>query len=163
MEKKLREKLHGGKFRGVTPERSRIMRSVKSKENLSTERRLRSALVRGGIRGWRVRPTHLPGKPDFFFPLSRVAVFVDGCFWHGCPKCGHIPSNNRAYWAAKIKGNRLRDARNNTALDSMNVHVLRFWEHAIRDSPEQCIIRIRRAIDQGSASPRTHARETIMR
>jgi len=147
MEKKLREKLHGGKFRGVSPERSRIMSSVKSKENLSTEWRLRSALVRGGIHGWRVRPSHLPGKPDFFFPFSRVAVFVDGCFWHGCPKCGHLPSNNRAYWAAKIKGNRQRDARNNAALVSMNIHVLRFWEHAIRDSPEQCVIRITREVD----------------
>jgi DNA mismatch endonuclease (patch repair protein) len=147
MEKRLKTKLKNGGFGHVSPERSRIMSSVKSKGNLSTERRLRFALVREGISGWEVQCEGLPGKPDFYFPRSKTAIFVDGCFWHGCPECGHIPLHNRAFWAAKIKRNMKRDIQTNSTLNSLGVGVLRFWEHDVANSLKQCVVQIECVID----------------
>ncbi|MBV9124489.1 MAG: very short patch repair endonuclease [Planctomycetes bacterium] len=107
------------------------MRSIKDKGNKSTERRLRAILVRAGIRGWKMHPTGLPGKPDFLFPQPRIVVFVDGCYWHGCPQCGHIPNVNRPYWSAKIEGNRRRDQTNTRTLEEAGNRVLRVWEHEL--------------------------------
>ena len=87
------------------------MRAVRSKGNRSTERRLRSALSRRGIGGWRLNVKDLPGTPDFVFDAERVAVFVDGCFWHGCPKHCNTPVNNHAFWQKKLAGNQARDRR----------------------------------------------------
>lgn len=73
----------------VSPEiRSRVMAKVRSHRNRSTEWRLRSALVRVGIRGWTLNMADLIGKPDFVFPIQRLVMFVDGCFWHGWPDAG---------------------------------------------------------------------------
>src|SRR5882724_9281179 len=91
MERHLKNKLPGGCFSNVSSTRSRIMSSIRGKSNKSTEAVLRSKIVRAGIRGWTMHPPHVPGKPDFYFHRENVAVFVDGCFWHGCGKCGHIP------------------------------------------------------------------------
>ena len=106
MERTLRKHLPGGVFDGVSPARSRAMAAVRGRGNKTTERGLRLGLVRGGVRGWKLRPKGLRGNPDFLFPEARVAIFVDGCFWHGCPDCGHVPRTNRAFWAAKIERNR---------------------------------------------------------
>ena len=94
MERKLKEKLVNGQFEGQTPVNSKRMKAVKGKGNKSTEVRFRSMLVRARVRGWKVHPRGIVGKPDFFFPEHRLAVFVDGCFWHGCPRCGHVPKAN---------------------------------------------------------------------
>src|SRR5262249_41513821 len=109
MERALREKLVGGNFGDVSAAHSGRMRAIKEKGNKSTEKRLRAILVRAGVRGWKMHPPGLPGKPDFLFPEARVVVFVDGCYWHGCAECGHIPNVNRPYWSAKIEGNQRRD------------------------------------------------------
>lgn len=66
---------------------------------------------------------------DIVFPRQRVAVFVDGCFWHGCPEHCRVPTSNREYWTAKIARNRLRDASVSTMLEASGWHVLRIWEH----------------------------------
>src|SRR5713101_1142471 len=95
VERSLRAHLPGGKFEGTAPRHSKTMRAVRGKNNRTTERRLRLGLVGCGVDGWRVRPGGLKGSPDFFFPAAKVAVFVDGCFWHGCPECGHVPRQNR--------------------------------------------------------------------
>jgi DNA mismatch endonuclease (patch repair protein) len=84
--------------------------------------------------------------PDFFFARRRVAVFVDGCFWHGCPRCGHIPKTNSAYWGAKIARNRTRDARISRALRAQGYSVLRIWECDLRSRPERCVRRIQRML-----------------
>lgn len=68
-------------------------------------------------------------KADIVFPCRRVVVFVDGCFWHGCPEHCRIPTRNREYWVAKISRNRLRDNRVTTALRSSGWQVIRIWEH----------------------------------
>jgi len=113
--------------------RSRIMASVKSKGNRSTERRLRSALMRHGISGWRMNVKELPGSPDFVFDAAMVAVFVDGCFWHGCPRCYRRPSTSRAYWDAKVQRNMARDTKKRAMLRRQGWSALRIWEHQLVD------------------------------
>jgi DNA mismatch endonuclease (patch repair protein) len=120
----------------TTKQRSRNMRAIRGASNATTELRLRAHLVRNGIAGWRVREKVVPGRPDFYFPRKRIAVFVDGCFWHGCPKCGHTPKANRGYWIEKLAHNKLRDAQVGRLLRSKGIRVLRLWECQLRDRPE---------------------------
>ena len=112
--------------------RSWVMSRVKSRRNRSTEWRLRAGFVRAGLTGWRLDPGGLPGNPDFVFPEGRVAIFVDGCFWHGCPKCGREPSSNVEYWNAKIRRNRRRDRRVSAQLRRRGWRVVRVWEHQLK-------------------------------
>jgi DNA mismatch endonuclease (patch repair protein) len=143
MERVLRELLEDGRFKDVPEGNARRMKAIRATGNKSTELRLRALLVRAGVRGWKLRPEGLPGKPDFLFPEARVIVFVDGCFWHGCPRCGNVPSVNRPYWAAKISGNMARDKERTRALRRQGYRVLRLWEHELRERPERCVERIR--------------------
>jgi DNA mismatch endonuclease (patch repair protein) len=126
----------------TTPARSRNMRAIKAGKNRSTEQRLRAHLVRAGVRGWRVRSSGLPGRPDFFFPSANLVIFVDGCFWHGCPLCGHIPRTNREYWLAKIGRNKLRDRSISKALRTLGYSVLRIRECDLKCRPDICLKRI---------------------
>jgi len=136
----------------VSPKtRSQIMASVRSKGNRSTELRLRALLVRYGIKGWKIQATELPGKPDFAFYNLRVAVFVDGCFWHGCPKCLRLPANNRKYWAQKIEKNKNRDLKYTHALQKRGWKVIRIWEHELKNEPARAIKRIRDALEERNA------------
>lgn len=109
--------------------RSEIMSSVRHRGNRSTEWRLRAILVRSGISGWTLHPKHLPGTPDFAFPRFRLAIFVNGCFWHGCPKCGRLPKSNREFWRAKILTNIMRDRRCRSRLKRLGWRVIDLWEH----------------------------------
>lgn len=113
--------------------RSRIMRAVRSGDNKSTERKLRSSLAGAGIKGWKLRPSDLPGKPDFAFETERLSVFLDGCFWHGCPDCYRRPASSQKYWDAKVRRNAERDKANSAALEKMGWRVLRIWEHELAD------------------------------
>src|SRR4051812_24467267 len=90
--------------------RSRIMSLVKSRNGKTTERRLRAHLAANGIAGWQMNGSELPGKPDFFFERRRVALFVDGCFWHGC-ECKRLSKTRRNFWRNKIEVNQSRDRR----------------------------------------------------
>ena len=112
-------------------QRSRIMAAVRSKGNRSTETALLSLLRLNHITGWR-RQYPIAGKPDFAFPRARLAVFVDGCFWHGCPRCGSIPVSNRPYWEAKISRNIQRDRAQTKELRLKGWAVERIWEHDLR-------------------------------
>ncbi len=139
MERVLQAYLPGGKFQGTTAQHSKTMQAVRGKNNRTTEKRLRFGLVRRGIDGWKVRPRGLRGNPDFFFPAARVAIFVDGCFWHGCDACGHVPRKNSDFWATKISRNRKRDKKTSRGLKRQGVHVLRFWEHQLQKDLNACI------------------------
>ena len=150
MELALRERLPGGRFEGVAPARSRLMSAVRGKGNVTTERRLRLALVRNGLRGWTLHDGSLPGRPDFYFAQKNLAVFVDGCFWHGCKRCGHIPSKNKRFWIAKIQRNRQRDREKARALIAAGIDVIRFWEHELQKDPQSCIEKLRQRIANGS-------------
>jgi DNA mismatch endonuclease Vsr len=149
MERKLKEKLANGEFEGQTPGNTKRMRAIKAKGNKSTEVRLRSMLARARVRGWKVHPKGVVGKPDFVFPEHRLAVFVDGCFWHGCPQCGHVPKANNLYWKAKIEGNQRRDLRNDQKLQEHGFRVLRVWEHELRLTPGRVVEMINNVLADG--------------
>lgn len=93
-----------------------------------------------------MHPVDIVGKPDFFFPTERLAVFVDGCFWHGCPNCGHVPSQNRLFWAAKIARNRERDTLKNRQLRVLGIGVQRFWECELKARGSAIVVEIQRAL-----------------
>lgn len=112
-------------------ERSWIMSQVKSGGNRSTEMCLLAVLREQGITGWR-RKYPLYGKPDFVFPKARVAVFVDGCFWHGHPQKCRMPKTNRAYWMKKIARNIARDRQVTRLLKEKGWKVIRIWEDCIQ-------------------------------
>jgi DNA mismatch endonuclease (patch repair protein) len=122
--------------------RSRTMAAVKSTGNRSTERVLRARLVRAGVRGWRMHARDVAGCPDFVFDAARVAVFVDGCFWHGCPSCRRAPNSNQEYWTKKVERNMARDRRNTRALRADGWRVLRVWECKLKADPAKAARRI---------------------
>src|SRR5262245_22730708 len=134
MERALREKLEGGTFGNVAPGDMRRMKAVRGKNNKTTEWRFRGLLVGAGVRGWKVRPKGIPGSPDFFFPEVRLAVFLDGCYWHACPRCGHVPRVNRPFWLAKLQRNRERDREKERRLAKEGIRVVRFWEHELKEA-----------------------------
>jgi DNA mismatch endonuclease, patch repair protein len=126
--------------------RSAIMRAVKSQGTKSTERRLRAGMSWSGLRGWQMQAVDLPGKPDFIFSKQKLAIFVDGCFWHGCSKCYRRPHSSQDYWDTKVKYNILRDQRNRSRLRSMGWRTLRIWEHEISSNLSKICGRIRAAL-----------------
>lgn len=130
--------------------RSRTMAAVKSTGNRSTERVLRARLVRGGFRGWRLHGSDVPGCPDFVFDACHIAVFVDGCFWHGCPSCHRPPSSNQEYWTKKVARNQTRDRRNSRLLRKGGWRVLRVWEHELKLDPAKVMRKIRGMIRSGN-------------
>jgi len=126
------------RFGGLT--RSEVMSRIRSKGNEKTELRLAKLMRKAGIRGWR-RHLPIPGRPDFAFRKQKVAVFVDGCFWHGCPRCFRLPKQNRAFWKAKIEGNRRRDRSVNGRLKRLGWKVIRIRECQLR-KPEWVLAKI---------------------
>jgi DNA mismatch endonuclease (patch repair protein) len=111
-----------------TPEkRSRVMAAIRSKGNRSTELRLITVFREHKVIGWR-RGYQLYGKPDFVFPRQKVAIFVDGCFWHGCKRCFRMPTTNVAFWVRKIGRNKTRDKEVGTKLKKEGWKVLRLSE-----------------------------------
>lgn len=110
-------------------------------KNTGPEMALRKVLSSEGIRGYRLHHK-LPGRPDIVFPAKKLAVFVDGCFWHKCPKCFVRPRTRVAFWDRKIKININRDKAVNLLLKRSGWKVLRFWEHQVRKSPKQAVKQI---------------------
>jgi DNA mismatch endonuclease (patch repair protein) len=111
--------------------RSEVMSKVRSSGNKETELKFIQILRKAGISGWR-RKQRLLGKPDIIFSKLKVAVFIDGCFWHGCRKCYRRPNSNRIYWDRKVIRNRLRDKKVNSELRKLGWIVLRFWSHQLK-------------------------------
>jgi DNA mismatch endonuclease (patch repair protein) len=99
--------------------------------NTRLELALGSALHRRGLRFWKHRRpiAGLRSEADFVFPRLRLAIFVDGCFWHGCPDHATWPTSNAEFWKTKIEGNRSRDKRTDSVLAKAGWTVVRFWEH----------------------------------
>lgn len=139
--------------------RSEVMSLIRSRGNKDTELRLAKLFRTQGITGWR-RHLAIKGKgisekkkgwsvrPDFVFRTLRVAVFVDGCFWHGCPLHGTKPRRNAAFWKAKLEGNQKRDRLVSRRLRKEGWRVLRIWEHELPLKHETRLMRrIRRVLD----------------
>jgi len=128
--------------------RSEVMSRIRGKGNRGTELRLIAIFRAHGITGWR-RNHALYGKPDFVFRAARVTVFVDGCFWHGCPVHGTKPKNNAAFWRKKIRRNKERDVEVFRVLRKKGWRVLRVWEHDLaRKNEKRLVARIRRVVEK---------------
>lgn len=126
----------------TTPERSKLMSKIKGKDT-QPEIMFRKALYSLGIR-YRINVAKLPGKPDIAIKKYKVAIFIDGDFWHGYKweeKKIRIKSN-AAYWIKKIERNMQRDKENTTMLEGMGYTVLRFWEHEVKKDLQGCIFRV---------------------
>jgi len=125
--------------------RSYIMSRIRSRWTLQ-ERTIHSYL-----KGWRIRHTmhpKVPGSPDILV-RSRLAVFIHGCFWHGCPRCYVPPKSRQAYWHLKIRRNRRRDRKSLGAARRAGFCVLRIWEHEFRASPKASANKIAASVDDG--------------
>lgn len=109
--------------------------------NTKPEVLMRRLLWQSGVRGFRLH-AKVPGKPDIYFPKKKIAVFIDGCFWHGCPVCRLTPATNAAFWKEKILRNKARDAVVNVLLKKEGIRVVRVWEHQIRRKPGKPVQRI---------------------
>src|SRR5260370_39758115 len=131
----------------VTPEvRSKIMASVRSRGNRSTEQRMERLLRQLRLSGYRSQ-WPVTGKPDFAWPKLKVALFIDGCWWHGCPRCKRCktPSkSNATFWRLKVQSNRRRDTRVSRRLRAEGWKVLRVWECVIEQ--QRTISRLIRTI-----------------
>lgn len=137
-----------------TSKRSEVMSAIRGRGNKSTEGRFIAILKVRRITGWRrhvalaidpppaavrtgkSRPRLPRVRPDFVFPGHRLAVFLDGCFWHSCPKHSVQPSTNEVFWVNKLSANRARDRHVTNALRRRGWRVIRIWEHDLRQRPE---------------------------
>jgi DNA mismatch endonuclease (patch repair protein) len=126
-------------------QRSALMSSIKGKGNKDTELALIKLFREHRLTGWR-RNQKIFGKPDFLFRCNRLAVFVDGCFWHGCHRCYRRPRSNRKFWDAKIARNRKRDREVSRELRRIGWRVVRVWEHALAKRGNACVKRIQAAL-----------------
>ena len=125
--------------------RSEVMSRIRGRGNKDTELALMKLLRRHHVTGWRRNQTVF-GKPDFVFPKARLALFVDGCFWHSCPTHGTVPTTHRAFWIKKFASNKARDRRVNRELHRLGWHVLRLWEHELRGDSTPALARIRKIL-----------------
>lgn len=130
----------------VNPTRSCIMASIRSQDNKSTELLFLRALRANRITGWR-RRFPLCGNPDFVFTTQRVAVFVDGCFWHGCRWHCRMPKTRLDYWQPKIAHNKRRDILVARLLKSKGWRIHRIWEHSLH-KPDEVIKRLLLILDK---------------
>ena len=130
------------------------MPKLKGSDNASTELRLVAVFRALGVTGWRRSATlqfktdkiKFKVRPDFVFPKLRLAVFVDGCFWHGCPLHATQPKQNAKFWREKIARNQARDRLVTRRLRARGWRVARFWEHELtRKYERRLLARLRRA------------------
>lgn len=132
----------------TTPERSKLMAKIRSK-NTKPEILLRKALWASGIR-YRKNVSKLPGKPDIVIGKNKIAIFVDGSFWHGYKwhERKLKINSNRDYWLPKIERNMQRDIENNEMLSQLGYTVLRFWDHDVTKNLKDCLDLVLRKIEQ---------------
>lgn len=124
------------------------MSRIRGRGNKATELALAKLFRRYKITGWR-RNQKVFGKPDYVFRQVRLALFVDGCFWHGCPKHGTRPKSNVAFWKKKFARNQARDRLVTRTLRSGNWRVLRIWEHELaRKNEPRLVRRIQQSLKQ---------------
>jgi DNA mismatch endonuclease, patch repair protein len=135
--------------------RSHIMSRVKGSGNRTTELRLIEVFRECGFKGWR-RNSRMFGRPDFIFPDFRIAIFVDGCFWHSCPKHGQVPASNCVFWEEKLWRNKLRDRLVGKTLRREGWTIFRIWQHELRDT-RRLVRRLEKRLPKlldGRSSPR---------
>ena len=122
----------------LTPEtRSKVMASIKGRDT-------KPELILWNLLDHRKFKRHpdISGNPDIGSKSRKIAIFVDGCFWHGCPRCYKLPSTRPEYWSSKLKRNKENDKKSNRELEYKGYIVLRFWEHDVIADPLGCSSRI---------------------
>lgn len=126
----------------------KTMKSNRSK-NTSPEVALRRQLWVSGVRGYRIHVKNLPGSPDLAFSKSRLAIFVHGCFWHGCPHCSNYrpPKTNAEFWKVKLQENQRRDDQALLDLHKCGYSTLVFWECEVEKDLSGCVGRITKALE----------------
>jgi DNA mismatch endonuclease (patch repair protein) len=112
--------------------RSAVMSTVR-RSGTRLEIVFAEALAARGLTGFDAQPAGIPGKPDFAHRDGRIVVFIDSCFWHGCPEHLRRPASNTDYWQQKVKRNRARDRRVTAELRDAGWKVVRIWEHSVRN------------------------------
>jgi len=127
------------------------MSRIRSRDT-SPERLLRSALWRAGLR-FRLHARTPHGRPDVVFPKPRVAVFIDGCFWHGCPEHYVRPRTRDEFWSSKLRENVERDRRQTLLLEQEGWRIFRFWEHQVFESLPDLVECVRRALKDEDWTP----------
>jgi DNA mismatch endonuclease (patch repair protein) len=125
--------------------RSRLMSRVRVRDT-APELLLRRELWAAGVRGWRLHAKKLPGKPDLAFFSCKLAVFVDGAFWHGHPD--YYRGQSGPFWDAKIAANRERDARVNLQLAELGWEVVRLWDFEVEKDGAGCVARVVAALEE---------------
>ena len=125
---------------------SKVMQSNKAK-NTGPELRFRRALREAGLSGYRLHWSQATGRPDISYPGKKIAIFVNGCFWHGCERCRMpIPKSHNDFWRAKLERNKKRDIEKTKALISDGWTVLTIWECEMERDINSCIDRVRRVV-----------------
>lgn len=127
-------------------QRSYCMSQIRSR-NTKIEIAFKKHTRKMGLSGWRTKSS-LVGKPDFYFPKKKIAVFIDGCFWHRCPECFVKPKSKNKYWNTKIKRNVERDKKISPALRRKGVTVIRFWEHEIKRDINRCFLKLKKIYEK---------------
>ncbi|RMG34064.1 MAG: very short patch repair endonuclease [Methanobacteriota archaeon] len=129
--------------------RSRIMSKIRGK-NTKPELQVRKLLWNSGYR-YRI---HYPIqgmtkviRPDIAFPNKKIAIFIDGCFWHACPKCYREPKSNVDFWKKKISRNKERDREDTENLEQLEWTIIRIWEHEIKESLDDVVMKIIRQLN----------------
>ena len=125
----------------LTQEQRKYNMSRIRAKNTGPEIKLRKLLFARGIRGYRIH-FDLPGKPDIVFTRKKIALFIDGCFWHKCPVCFQEPETRKEFWIKKIRSNIERDKKVNEQLSNDGWTVIRIWEHEIKKEPEKVVEKI---------------------
>jgi DNA mismatch endonuclease (patch repair protein) len=138
--------------------RSEVMARIRGRGNRSTELRMAAMLRARGISGWQLNRRDIPGTPDFYFSEFCLALFVDGCFWHQCPKCSKMPLGNRRFWSAKLAMNARRDVRVRRILNRRGISVMRLWEHDLEQLTPRLRIALRRLVEMTDKSGATRGR-----
>lgn len=143
-------------------QRARVMGSVPSK-NTTPERQVKMAFAKAGIKGFRRNLRTLMGNPDFVFCDQQIAVFVDGCFWHGCESCYREPKSNQEYWKLKVSRNRKRDEEVTQELGKQGWRVLRVWEHEVTRSLEEIVEKMSILLSETASSSRVKTKPATRR
>jgi len=126
---------------------SKVMSANKAKDT-KPEIELRKLLWNNGIRGYRINKKGIPGTPDITISKKRLAIFLNGCFWHRCPHCDlPLPKSNKEFWEKKFETNKKRDLKKCKELQELGWHPLIIWECQLNDDRDNILLQVNKWLD----------------